>query len=617
MDRNTSNVSSSSSKSSVLSPLAAEYVRPSFLGDKKPVFAFPTASKAEEKETVPVQQDDSALFFVDTVGTRTIPDPADEDESDTEELWPRSRVTEPLTKAATQKPDVSCSTAFPELQPKSTSAPVIKQPEADAAQVNVKPYARTVTDDMPIEQIFRPFVPQLSGQAREFVSAATNTGPSGKQDKSRKASKKQAKKEAKERKKERRTNKKNNRRAFKASIAEPKRPRTDDSDVEWGSNGPPSVDEDSESDDDDENTLDITASSSHLKGKIATSGGRRKVSKRDAALEAGRADYAANIGNDPEELEAMLLFAKNMKRGEQLTIDDLDDIADITDSDEETSNDEAYEERVLKKDFIREQGLDKNGKTESYPVYVPAPKEPNTDPEDSVGSAWKTDEDGDSDAQGQPENSDTDMSGRYPEPGVPGSEASSDSDQENADEVMETTIEETILIVSKDDDDEEDEESEDEEEESEDEEDQDDMDEEAELEDAHLAALKSARKKRNGPAPTGADDIDDMLQAQWRKDREKKAIKRQERALARLEAKPSKANSKKAKRAAAKARGFRDDDGDVMGDLDVMGGKVPQFHRINVDLKDFIENSGLGEYALPPMDKRFRVAIHMLAEAYK
>ena len=55
----------------------------------------------------------------------------------------------------------------------------------------------------------------------------------------------------------------------------------------------------------------------------------------------------------------------------------------------------------------------------------------------------------------------------------------------------------------------------------------------------------------------------------------------------------------------------------IGADLRLSGGKVPEFHKINTDLRDFIDNSGYGEYPLPPMDKKFRYAIHMLADAYK
>lgn len=625
MERGPSNASASSGKSSVLSPHAAEYVRPSFLGDRKPVFGSskpataPTLNKGKGREEPPL--DDSALFFVDSIGDREAATEDDGAESDTEELWPRTRAT----AAAEETP----TSAFPTgNQPKAegiaasvlhslstTSASNVSSPapsSAPAAHIPIKPYARVVTDNMPLEQLFRPFVPQLSASAKEFVATATATGPSGKQDKSRKVSKKQAKREAKERKKARRTDKKTERRAFKASFNEPKRPRTGDSDVEWGSDGPPAMSGDEDSDSDDEDVMDVIASSSHIKGKI-TSNGKRKGAKKDAAIEAALADYAANLAeNDPEELEALKAFAKGMSGREHLTIGDLEDLEDITDSDEETSDDEAFEERLIVKDFVKAQGLGtkKLAVKESFPIYVPKPKSDGSgsDEEDTVDEAWKTDEAGTEDG--------TDMSfdaAAALEAGDSEESSASDDDEEDQDEeneVVETTIEETILIVS--DGTASSEESEDEEEEERDLAEMHDD----EIDDILFASSKPARRKRQGPAPSGADDIDEMLQAQWRKDREKKAIKRQERALARLEKKPSKANSKKAKRAAQKVRGFRDSDDDMM-DLDVGGGKVPQFHKINQDLRDFIETTHMGEYALPAMDKKYRVAIHMLADAYK
>ena len=144
-------------------------------------------------------------------------------------------------------------------------------------------------------------------------------------------------------------------------------------------------------------------------------------------------------------------------------------------------------------------------------------------------------------------------------------------------------------------------------------------DDDAILEDM-LMSMTKARRPRNLPT-FETDAFDDMLQAQWRKDRQKKAIKRQERALQRLEQKSSKANAKKAKRAVANSRGFfqndRDDNETSGFDLRFSGGVVPPFHRINEDIRTWIDTTSFAEYPLPPMDKKFRCAIHMLATAYK
>ena len=136
--------------------------------------------------------------------------------------------------------------------------------------------------------------------------------------------------------------------------------------------------------------------------------------------------------------------------------------------------------------------------------------------------------------------------------------------------------------------------------------------------DESFLASRPARRNRQQPK-FGSDIFDELLQSQWIKDREKKAIRRQERALKRLEAKPNKSNAKRAKRASLKAKAYREEEsaGDTDIDLRLSGGKVPAFHRINDDLKYFIEHSGHGEYEVPPMDKKFRYAIHMLAGAYK
>lgn len=105
------------------------------------------------------------------------------------------------------------------------------------------------------------------------------------------------------------------------------------------------------------------------------------------------------------------------------------------------------------------------------------------------------------------------------------------------------------------------------------------------------------------------DDLDRSLQKQWQKDRATKALKRQERYLKRLEAQPSKANRKKAKRAGVSGLEMRFEQGSVSS--------MPDMHRIDGNIRAFIETSERQELALPPMDKKYRYAIHMLAEAYR
>ena len=224
------------------------------------------------------------------------------------------------------------------------------------------------------------------------------------------------------------------------------------------------------------------------------------------------------------------------------------------------------------------------------------------------------------------------------------SSESSDSESSASAKDLVIEAEEEILMVESDSDDEvqdeskivknaDSEESEEEAEEDEDEdEDEDDM----------LMRFAKPIKKNKRQAPTFESDFfDDVLQAQWLKDKQKKAIRKQEKALQRLEQKPNKSNAKKAKRASVKAKAYdMDDDFGVLDgecllhqidlpgltictlfpqgvDLRLSGGRVPEFHRINTDLRNFIENSGHAEYPIQPMDKKFRYAIHMLADAYK
>lgn len=108
------------------------------------------------------------------------------------------------------------------------------------------------------------------------------------------------------------------------------------------------------------------------------------------------------------------------------------------------------------------------------------------------------------------------------------------------------------------------------------------------------------------------DAFDDSLQKQWQKDRAKKALKRQERYLKRLEAQPTKSNRKKAKRAGA-SQDIWSDFADTFANATVQ----PDFHRIDSNIRSFVEDTSRAEIALPPMDKKFRYAVHMLADAYR
>lgn len=129
-------------------------------------------------------------------------------------------------------------------------------------------------------------------------------------------------------------------------------------------------------------------------------------------------------------------------------------------------------------------------------------------------------------------------------------------------------------------------------------------------------AYKASKRADNGQLVSSAhfdfDAFDESLQKQWQNDRAKKALKRQERYLKRLEAQPTKLNRKKAKRAGASADPWHLlDDGGQNSTLE------PDFHRIDAKIRLFVENTSRAEFALPPMDKKFRYAVHMLADAYR
>jgi hypothetical protein len=129
----------------------------------------------------------------------------------------------------------------------------------------------------------------------------------------------------------------------------------------------------------------------------------------------------------------------------------------------------------------------------------------------------------------------------------------------------------------------------------------------AEEEYLHSLVRKLARSGKGSSLHSSTafdfDDLDESLQKQWQNDRAKKALKRQERYLKRLEAQPTKSNKKKAKRAG-------------VPDVSIEGDTMPDFHQLDRRIRTFIEDSEHGELHLPPMDKKTRYAVHMLANAY-
>lgn len=113
------------------------------------------------------------------------------------------------------------------------------------------------------------------------------------------------------------------------------------------------------------------------------------------------------------------------------------------------------------------------------------------------------------------------------------------------------------------------------------------------------------------------------LQSQWEKDRQKKADKKKQRELDRLEAAMSLyPASKKGKGKGKKGKprfGFEDFDSD---DEDrTLGRKrgiqpVTDLGSLNQEIRKFIRDSGKTTMTLPPMEKFSRKRVHELASCY-
>lgn len=90
------------------------------------------------------------------------------------------------------------------------------------------------------------------------------------------------------------------------------------------------------------------------------------------------------------------------------------------------------------------------------------------------------------------------------------------------------------------------------------------------------------------------------LQEQWEKDKERKSQKKRERLLARLERQPTKKELKKAKK---------------MG-LEPKPKNGIDLHEIHASIQSFLMSPNQDHLSLPPMGKKDRVAVHLLAECY-
>lgn len=96
------------------------------------------------------------------------------------------------------------------------------------------------------------------------------------------------------------------------------------------------------------------------------------------------------------------------------------------------------------------------------------------------------------------------------------------------------------------------------------------------------------------------DEFINELQEQWQKDRQRKSDRKRARLQARMESKPTKANIKKAKRAG----------------VEIKPRNAIDLHAIHISIKDFLSTPDRATLSLPPMGKKDRVAVHLLAECY-
>lgn len=111
---------------------------------------------------------------------------------------------------------------------------------------------------------------------------------------------------------------------------------------------------------------------------------------------------------------------------------------------------------------------------------------------------------------------------------------------------------------------------------------------------------KGKGKARKNEMFDSEDEFMEELQNQWEQDRKRKSQRKKDRAADRLANNPTKANKKKAKRAGVEVK--------PKGNINL--------HVIHMDIVGFLERPDMPSLSLPPMCKRDRVAVHLLAEAY-
>ncbi|EIW72809.1 hypothetical protein TREMEDRAFT_72886 [Tremella mesenterica DSM 1558] len=139
------------------------------------------------------------------------------------------------------------------------------------------------------------------------------------------------------------------------------------------------------------------------------------------------------------------------------------------------------------------------------------------------------------------------------------------------------------------------------------------------------APVKKNKKGKHLPAE---------LQAQWEKDRQKKALKREERALARLMAQfdphptSRKRKGKSKAHQASIAHLIPASAAEVADMFDISDDEVgtggngregmmpPTMDLLDSDIRAFLRDEGKTTYSLPPMDKEGRMKVHMIAECF-
>lgn len=288
----------------------------------------PTISH-DTSATVAAVSEQSPLYFVDVLGAQSssiapVRHETDDDESDTEELYPR-RVTQPAAPTAST----------------SRATAVVPRQSVDTLYDGPSRSVRIIQEDV---------TPLLAGPDRrgsqatraeqDFVQIAADVRPQTK--KLTKKAKLQAKRDG------RRSRKQASRRPADKSSREP---RLDDSDVDWGSDdehrprGKAQADDDSEMSDVDDDPVDGSGQAPLSKLKrltLANVPRGKKVSAIDLAVE----DYLANIGQaattddeadqaetsgnlQADDIRRLRSFANAVSMGEHLTIDDLEDLADM------------------------------------------------------------------------------------------------------------------------------------------------------------------------------------------------------------------------------------------------------------------------------------------------